>query len=98
MIVAQATKARRKKLRNAPPKETPDILVKLYEFLQGERGELKIFSNVLGEELYFVNPVIFPETNWPTDKAVYTTREIAFILSLSSSELQRYHYLKTKLV
>ncbi len=98
MLVTQTTKVRRRKLRDVQPKEDPDLLVKLYEFLQGERGELKIFSRVLGEELYFVNPVKIPESNWPMDKAVYTTREIALILSLSPSELKRYHYLKSKLV
>jgi hypothetical protein len=98
MIATQATNVRRRKLRDVQPKEDPDLLVKLYEFLQGERGELKIFSKVLGEELYFVNPVKIPESNWPTEKAVYTTREIAFVLSLSPAELQRYHYLKSKLV
>ncbi len=76
---------------------SPDMLVQLYELLQGERESVRVYSKVLDSELYFVNSEVLANQQKLSDCPVYTTRELAFVLSLTPSELKRYHYLKQKL-
>ncbi len=75
-----------------------DMMVQLHELLEGERSIVRIYSKALGEEICFVNPEVEETAAEAEGKPVYTTRELAFIMSLSAAELQRYHYLKTRLV
>ena len=96
--VLSKTVARRRQRRSTQKHFDRDMLLKLYELLQGERDMVRVHSKALGSEICFVNPEIHnPETISP-DCPAYTTRELAFVLSLSPAELQRYHYLKMKLV
>jgi len=81
------------------PEKSPELLVKLYELLQGERNIIRTYSHVLQSELCFVNAEkTSPEELARLDCPVYTTRELAYILSLSDEEFRRFHYLKTRLV
>lgn len=75
-----------------------DMLIKLHELLQGERDMVRVHSQALGSDICFVNPELYPVESLPPDCPAYTTRELAFVLSLSPAELQRYHYLKMKLI
>ncbi len=75
----------------------PDVLVKLYELVQGEREMVKFYSKSLDSELCFVNPALRDVEKLPADATIYTTRELSFVLSMNPDELQRYHYLKMKL-
>jgi len=75
----------------------PDVLVKLYELVQGEREMVKFYSKSLDSELCFVNPALQDVEKLPADVTIYTTRELSFVLSMNPEELQRYHYLKMKL-
>ncbi|GEM_PF-5100214 len=70
---------------------SPDLLV------QGERESVRVYSKALDSELYFVNSEDVAHQQKSLNCPVYTTRELAFVLSLSPSELKRYHYLKQKL-
>jgi len=79
--------------------KSSELLVQLYELLQGERHMIRIHSHVLQSELCFVNTEkISPEELARLDCPVYTTRELAYIISLSDEEFRRFHYLKTRLV
>jgi hypothetical protein len=76
----------------------PDLLLALYELVQGEREMVRVYSKALQSDICFVNPErVNPET-LTLDCPVYTTRELAYIISLSPEEFQRFHYLKTRLV
>ncbi|RMG68058.1 MAG: hypothetical protein D6715_03320 [Calditrichaeota bacterium] len=75
-----------------------DLLLKLYELLEGERDMVRVYSKALQSEICFVNPAVFNPDTLETDCPVYTTRELAFVLSLSEEEFRRFHYLKTRLV
>lgn len=75
-----------------------DMLVKLYELLQGERDMVRVHSKVLDSEICFVNAELYDPAKLSPNCPAYTTRELAFVLSLSPSELRQYHYLKMKLV
>lgn len=76
----------------------PDLVLKLYELLQGERDMVRLRSRVLDAEVCFVNPAQTDPDALPKDCPVYTTRELAYVLSLSDEDFRRFHYLKTKLV
>ena len=77
----------------------PDLQVTLYELLHGKRNMIRVYSETLQNELCFVNAErIPPEDLARLDCPVYTTRELAYILSLSEEEFRRFHYLKTRLV
>jgi hypothetical protein len=77
----------------------PDLRVTLYELLQGKRNMLRVYSELLQDELCFVNAESLPPEDLARlDCPVYTTRELAHILSLSDEEFRRFHYLKTRLV
>ncbi len=84
--------------RNEAVTLNADLLLQLYELLQGERGLVKVHSKSLNSSLYFVNPAVQDPETLGVDCPVYTTRELAFVLSLSEEEFRRFHYLKTKLV
>jgi len=76
----------------------PDLLLALYELVQGEREMVRVYSKALQSDICFVNPErVNPET-LAVDCPVYTTRELAYIISLSEEEFQRFHYLKMRLV
>ncbi len=94
----QKTQKRRRKSRSFKKEFSPDMLMKIYELLEGERDMLKVHSKALNSEICFVNPDFKKSKMLPTDCPTYTTRELAFVLSMSPTELQRYHYLKMKLV
>ncbi|RQW05054.1 MAG: hypothetical protein EH225_05025 [Calditrichaeota bacterium] len=70
----------------------------LYELLQGKRELVRVYSRTLQQELCFVNTERVNPDLVPGDCPVYSTRELAHILSLSDEEFQRFHYLKTRLV
>jgi hypothetical protein len=59
---------------------------------------VRVHSRALDSEICFVNPEIHDPEKLSPDCPAYTTRELAFVLSLSPSELRRYHYLKMKLI
>jgi hypothetical protein len=98
-IVQQAKKqhGKRRKEENHITLDT-DLLLKLYELLQGERDVVYLYSKALQSELCFVNPEIKDPAQITTDCPVYTTRELAYIISLSTEDFRRFHYLKTRLV
>ncbi len=70
----------------------------LYDLLQGKRELVRVYSRALGQELCFINAERVNPDLVPGNCPVYTTRELAYILSLSGEEFQRFHYLKTRLV
>jgi len=77
----------------------PDLQVTLYELLHGKRNMIRVYSETLQNELCFVNAERIPQEDLARlDCPVYTTRELAYILSLSEEEFRRFHYLKTRLV
>ncbi|RMI13214.1 MAG: hypothetical protein D6681_06035 [Calditrichaeota bacterium] len=87
--------------RSAPAKSTtfaPDTLTQLYELLQGQRPMVKVYSRTLNTELCFVNPDVAQPVAIDPDTPVYSSRELSLVLSMTPEELQRYHYLKTRLV
>ena len=90
----------KRKLNRRPSKKAfnADMMVKLYELLQGQRDMVKVFSKALDSDIYFVNPASKNVDSKTLDGPMYSTREISFVLSLSPAELRRYHYLKMKLV
>lgn len=75
-----------------------DLLLKLYELLQGERGLVRVYSQTLQAEICFVNPALQDPVQIPVEEIAYTTSELAFVLSLSEEEFRRFHYLKTRLL
>lgn len=96
---AVLTKTTRRRSRHKADQHfDADMLLKLYELLQGERDMVRVHSKALDSEICFVNPDVHNPEQMQLDCPAYTTRELAFVLSLSPSELQRYHYLKMKLV
>ncbi len=76
----------------------PDLVLKLYELLEGERDSVRLFSKALNCDLLFVNPERVNPDLLTHDCPVYTTRELAYVLSLTPEEFRRFHYLKMKLV
>ncbi len=98
-IVQQTSQRTRK--HHQPQKHIPldtDLLLKLYELLQGERDMVRVYSKALQSELCFVNPDLVDPTQLNIDCPVYATRELAYVLSLSAEDFRRFHYLKTRLV
>ncbi len=94
--IAISTEPRkRRKSRKSKPFNS-EMLLNLYELLQGERDSVTMFSKALGEKIRFFNPAVEPE-EVPSGIASYSTRELAFVLSMTEEEFHRYHYLKTRL-
>jgi hypothetical protein len=83
---------------NALKDHISDLLVALYELLQGERNMVRVYSKALQSELCFINPEQLNSDLLPTDCPIYSTKELAHIISLSEEEFRRYHYLKIKMV
>lgn len=84
--------------QNQLEEKLPDLLVILYELLQGQRDMVRVYSKVLQSEICLVNtPLSTPEL-LALDCPVYTTRELAQIISLSPEEFQRFHHVKTRMV
>ncbi|GAB4341000.1 MAG: hypothetical protein Kow0037_27260 [Calditrichia bacterium] len=77
---------------------SPDLLLQIYELLQGERDMVRVYSHTLQCHLSFVNPERQNPELLQNGDPVYTTRELAYVLSLSREDLIRFHYLKTRLV
>ena len=100
MEAAMIKAPRRRKMPSAPaaPSFSGDMLLQLYELLQGEREMVWVYSNALNGEICFVNSDEPGRSDVPAGLPVYTARELSFVLSLSAAELRRYHYLKMKLV
>ena len=93
--------AKRVRRRSKPESHialNPDLLLKLYELLQGERDMVRVYSKALHSELCFVNPERKNPDQLTADCPVYTTRELAYVISLSEDDFRRFHYLKTRLV
>jgi len=81
-----------------PAGQSPDLLLLLYELLQGQREMVRVYSRALQSEICLVNtPQTRPEL-LTLDCPVYTTRELAQIISLSAEEFQRFHDRKTRMV
>ncbi len=76
----------------------PDLLLQLYELLQGERDMVQVYSRALEGEVCFVNPALRDPEQVQLACPVYSTRELAYVISLSEQDFRRYHYLKTRLV
>jgi hypothetical protein len=76
----------------------PDMIVKIYELIQGEREMVRIYSKSLESDICLVNAEMTTPLQLPTDCPIYTTEELAFVLSLSEEEFKRFHYIKTRLV
>jgi len=94
----------KKTIRRAGQRRSPavslntDLLLKLYELLQGERDMVRVYSKALQSDICFVNPTVHNPDTLQMDCPMYTTRELAFVLSLTEEEFRRFHYLKTRLV
>jgi hypothetical protein len=77
--------------------ESSALLLALYELLQGKRELLRVYSRALQQELCFVNTER-AHADLPANCPVYTTRELAYILSLSEEDFRRFHQRKTRMV
>lgn len=85
-------KATKKRKRTNPPQPlNPDLVFKLSELLQGERGMLKVHSDAFESDICFVNPAVCDPSTLQMDCPVYTTRELANVLSLSPEEFRQFH-------
>lgn len=74
------------------------LVVILYELLQGERDMVRVYSKTLQSDLCFINPERSNTDLIPMDCPVYTTRELAYILSLPEEKLKQFHHQKMKMV
>ena len=92
--VIQKSGKRMRQKRGNNPKTNPVLLLKLYELIHGERNMIRLHSNALDSEICFVNPALCDPTALQMDCPVYTTRELADVLSLSMEEFQRFHGVK----
>ncbi len=99
MEIAVKSPAKRKLTRRKASRNfDADMMVKLYELLQGDRDMVKVYSKALDSEICFVNPALIDLDKSGMEGPAYSTRELSFVMSLSPAELRRYHYLKMKLV
>ncbi|HQU73869.1 MAG TPA: hypothetical protein PLG66_16305 [Calditrichia bacterium] len=96
-VMSPTVPSRRRKKRSADSRFDKNTMVELYELLQGQREQVQVYSKALNSHVLFVNQAIEREQADST-MPVFTTRELAFVLSLSEEELQRYYYLKMRLV
>lgn len=89
-----------KKRRRTNPLQTlnSDLIFKLSELLQGERGMLKVHSDTLDSDICFVNPAVCNPSILQMECPIYTTKELAQVLSLSPEEFRQSHVLKEKSV
>jgi len=98
MKSAVKKRTKRRKRTSCFPKLNPDLMLKLSELLQGERDMIRVHSEVFDSDICFVNPALCDPSSLQTDCPVYTTRELAHILSLSPEEFRRFHGVKTRSV
>jgi hypothetical protein len=92
--VIQKSGKRIRQKRGNNPKTDPVLLLKLYELIQGERDMVRVHSNALDSEICFVNPALYDPAALQMDCPVYTTRELAQVLSLSPEEFRRFQSAK----
>jgi hypothetical protein len=85
-------------MKNKTKREMSELVVKLYELLQGQRDMVRVYSKAFQSDLCFINPERLHSDLIPADCPVYTTRELAHILSLPDEELKQFHYLKMRMV
>lgn len=97
-LKTEGSRTDRDAARPATGKPEADLVLRIYELLQGERDMIKIYSKQLRCEIYLVNPALKDPQALRVPVPVYTTSELAFVLSLSKDELKRFHYLKKKLL
>ena len=71
-------------------------MFKLSELLRGKRDIVKVRSDAFDSDICFVNPALRDPSTLQTDCPVYTTKELAHILSLSPEEFQQFHDLKVR--
>lgn len=100
VLQRSATRRSRKSRRTeaAAGPFSPDLTLRLHELIEGRVGSLRMFSKALSAEICFVNPALEDPARFEGDCPVYTTRELAFVLSLTPEELRRYHHLKSRLI
>lgn len=89
-IIEKRTIKRRKRTnRNSNPGS--DLMFKLSELLQGEREMIRVRSDAFDSDICFVNPALRDPSTLQMDCPVYTTGELAHILSLSPEEFRKFH-------
>jgi hypothetical protein len=91
-------RTRKRAVQNPTKKNTNDLTLALYELLQGKREFVRIYSNTLQSDLCFVNTNKLDSATLTIDCPIYTTKELAYIITLSKEDFLRFHYLKTRLV
>lgn len=84
---------KRRRTNRSQPLST-DLMLKLYELLQGERDMVRVHSDALDSDICFVNAALCDPSSLLTDCPVYTTRELVHVLSLSADEFRRFHEVK----
>jgi len=89
---------RLRRRRGSSYKIQPELMLKLSELLQGERDMIKVYSRAFNSDICFINPAVCDPSTLPTDCPVYTTRELAHVLSLSPEEFRRFHGVKKQRV
>lgn len=89
--IIQKSGERLRRRRGSSRKILPDLMLKLAELLQGERDMIKVYSNAFDSEICFVNPALCDPSTLQMDCPVYTTGELAQVLSLSPAEFRRFH-------
>ena len=91
-------RTRKRPVQKSAQKNNNDLTLVLYELLQGKREFVRVYSNTLQSDLCFVNPNKLDLATLNIDCPVYTTKELAYIITLSKEDFLRFHYLKTRLV
>lgn len=94
--VAETDQSNNGSLSSSDKYDTRDMLLKLFELLQGERALIKIYSKKLKSEVFLVNPELQNPDDLNVELPVYTTNELAFILPMNAKEFKQFHYLKTR--
>jgi hypothetical protein len=95
IVEKRTTKRRKRASRNSS--EGSDLMFKLSELLQGERDMIRVRSDAFDSDICFVNPALRDPSTLQTDCPVYTTGELAHILSLSPEGIRKYHTVKANL-
>lgn len=89
--VIQKSRGRARRWKTGTSESDAGLLLKLYELLQGERGVIRVHSNVLGSDVYFVNPAVCDLAELQSDCPVYTTGELAQVLELPPEGLGEFN-------
>jgi hypothetical protein len=88
IVEKRTTKRRKRASRNS---SNSDLMFKLSELLQGERDMIRVHSHAFDGDICFVNSALLDPSTLQTDCPVYTTGELAHILSLSPEEFRKFH-------